>query len=52
VPRNHITKDEIKVLILKQKHKLQNEPNYTSDPKAVAHKHLNELIDRLEEFRY
>ena len=52
MPRNHITKDEIKVLILKQKHKLQNEPNYTSDPKAVAHKHLNELLDRLEEFRY
>ena len=52
MPRNHITKDEMKVLILKQKHKLQEEPYYTSDPKEVAHKHLNELLDRLEEFRY
>jgi len=52
MPRNHITKDEMKVLILKQKHKLQDEPYYTSDPKEVAHKHLNELLDRLEEFMY
>jgi hypothetical protein len=52
MPRNHITKDEMKVLILKQKHKLLEEPYYTSDPKAVASKHLNELLDRLDEFRY
>jgi hypothetical protein len=52
MPRNHITKDEIKVLILKQKHKVSTEPYYTSDPKSLAHKHLNELLDRLEEFMY
>ena len=52
MPRNHITKDEIKVLILKQKHKLKEEPHYTSDPKALASRHLNELLDKLEEFRY
>ena len=50
--RNQITKDEIKVLILKQKHKLISESYYTSDPKALANRHLNELLDRLEEFRY
>ncbi len=53
MPRNQVTKDEIKVLILKQKNKLALEPyQYTSDPKAVANKHLNELLDKLEEFRY
>ena len=52
MPRNQISKDEIKCLILKQKHKLINEPYYTSDPKAVASRHLNELLDRIEEFRY
>ena len=52
MPRNNITKDEMKVLILKQKHKLQEEPYYISDPKAIANKHFNELLDRLEEFRY
>jgi hypothetical protein len=52
MPRNQITKDEMKVLILKQKHKLNNEGYYTSDPKVVAQKHLNELLDRIDEFRY
>lgn len=50
--KNQITKDEIKCLILKQKHKLNNESHFTSDPKAIANKHLNELLDRIEEFRY
>lgn len=52
MPRNQITKDEIKVLILNQKKKLSEEQYYTSDPKVVANKHLNELLDRLDEFRY
>jgi hypothetical protein len=52
MPRNHITKDEIKVLILKQKNKVANEPYYSSDPKEIANKHLNELLDKIEEFRY
>ena len=42
----------MKVLILKQKRKIHEEPYYTSDPKEVANKHLNELLDRLDEFRY
>jgi hypothetical protein len=50
--RNGITRDEIKVLILKQKHKLSTEYYYGGDPKAVANKHLNELLDKLDEFRY
>lgn len=50
--RGNITKDEIKNLILKQKHKLITEEYYTSDPKSLANRHLNELLDRIEEFRY
>ena len=52
MPRNHITKDEMKVLIFKQKHKLNSERYHTRDPKALANRHLNELLDRLDEFRY
>jgi len=52
MPRNQITKDDIKYLILKQKHKLNNQPYFTSDPKTFANKHLNELLDKIEEFRY
>jgi hypothetical protein len=50
--RGNITKDQIKYLILKQKNKLFNENCYTSDPKALANRHLNELLDKIEEFRY
>jgi hypothetical protein len=52
MPKGNLTKEEMKYLILKQKDKLINENNYTSDPKAIANKHLNELLDRIEEFRY
>lgn len=52
MPRGNLTKDEMKCIILKQKLKLDLEPYYTSDPKSIAHKHLNFLLDRLEEFRY
>lgn len=52
MPRGQLTKEDFKILILQQKSKLANEPLYTSDPKSLASKHLNELLDRLEEFRY
>ena len=50
--KNQITKEEVKLLIMKQKNKLINEEYYTSDPKAIASRHLNELLDKIEEFRY
>lgn len=52
MPRNQITKDEIKCLILKQKNKLNNENYFDSNAKNFANKHLNELLDRIDEFRY
>ena len=51
MPRGQITKDHFKILILQQKNKVLCEP-YNEEYKKLANKHLNELIDRLEEFRY
>ena len=52
MPRGQLTKDEIKYLILQQKNKLIKESYFSSDPKAVASKHLNELLDKIEEYRF
>jgi hypothetical protein len=49
--KNKLTKDEIKVRVLKLKNKLNGE-NYTSDPRGLAHKYLNEILDILDEYRY
>ena len=49
--RQQITKEHFKVLILEQKNKVYYEP-YGDDYKDLVNIHLNELIDRLEEFRY
>lgn len=52
MPRGQLTKDEIKQQILKLKIKLQNEQvTFTSDPKALADKYLNEVLDKIEEYR-
>jgi hypothetical protein len=51
MPRGQLTKDHFKTLILQQKNKVIYEP-YDEEYKKIAHKHLNELIDRLEEFRF
>ena len=49
--KNKLTKDEIKVRVLNLKNKLNSE-NYTSDPRGLAHKYLNEILDILDEYRY
>ena len=51
MPRGQVTKDHFKVLILQQKNKIQHE-YCNEDSKRLAQKHLNELLDRLEEFRF
>ena len=50
--RGQITKEQMKNLILKQKHKLFQESNLSLTSKEVADKYLNELLNKLEEFRY
>jgi hypothetical protein len=51
MPRGQVTKDHFKTLILQQKNKTQHEKcdDYC---KGLINKHLSELIDRLEEFRF
>lgn len=48
MPRGQITKDIIKIQILKLKRDLDKEI-WTSDSKALAHKYLNKLLDKIEE---
>lgn len=51
--RNILIKDEIKAFVLELKMKLYNErSNYTTDPKALADKYLNEILDKINQFRY
>ena len=53
MPRNQITKDEIKVRILKLKDNLYTEQiGHNMDMKDLAHKYLNEVIDIIDEYRY
>ena len=52
MPRGRLTKEEMKYQVLKLKQKLQTEHiGYTSDPKALADKYLNEVLDKIEEYR-
>lgn len=49
--RNKLTKDEIKCYVLELKSELYNESiNYSSDPKSLAHKYLNAILDKLNEY--
>lgn len=51
MPRGKLSKDEIKYLILTQKHRVyQDSASY--EQKAFANHHLNELLNKLEEFRF
>jgi hypothetical protein len=51
MPRNQLTKDEIKTHILKLKNQLNCENiNWSSDPKSVANRYLNHVLDKIEEY--
>jgi hypothetical protein len=52
--RNQLTKDEIRNWVLKCKDDLYREQitQYTTDPKKIAHKYLNKVLDKINEFRY
>jgi hypothetical protein len=47
--KNQITKKEIKVQVEKLKTELYNEQTYES--KELAHKYLNKVLDKIEEYR-
>ena len=51
MPRNQISKDELKVRVLKLKDRLyKDQPSW--DAKGLAHKYLNEVLDIIDEYRY
>jgi len=53
MPKNCLTKEEIKAFVLEQKIKLDCENiEYTSDPKSLAQRYMNIILDRIEEYRY
>jgi hypothetical protein len=52
MPRNKLTKDEIKSFVLELKNKLNNENfGYSSDPKSLANRYINHILDKIEEYR-
>jgi hypothetical protein len=52
MPKGKITKDEFKCKVLQLKNALYYEKiSYTSDPKSLADKYLNMVLDKLNEYR-
>jgi hypothetical protein len=51
MPRNEFSKEEIKCHVEKLKDQLYKEHiGYTSDPKGLAHKYLNQVLDKIQEY--
>ena len=51
--KNQISKEELKVEILKLKRDLFNEHiRHDMDMKGLAHLYLNKVLDKIEEYRY
>ena len=48
MPRNQLTKEEIKVQVEKLKSELYNEKTFES--KDLAHKYLNKVLDKIGEY--
>jgi hypothetical protein len=51
MPKNTMTKDEMKCRVLKLKHMLFEEKRSESE-KNLAHDYLNRVLDIIEEYRY
>ena len=49
MPRGHLTKDIIKTEVLKLKAELDRE-GWSSDPKSMANKYLNKVLDKIDEY--
>jgi hypothetical protein len=51
--KNQLTKDELKVRVMKLKNNLYTEHiRHGMDMKGLAHKYLNEVLDIIDEYRY
>ena len=49
--RNQVSKDELKVRVLKLKNAVDGEPSTVCREKDLAHKYLNEVLFMLDEYR-
>jgi hypothetical protein len=49
MPRGELTKDIIRCEVLKIKRNLDRE-DWSPDPKELAHKYLNKVLDKIEEY--
>lgn len=50
MPRGRLTKEIIKCEVLKIKKELYEDGSWVSDPKGFAHKYLNKILDKIEEY--
>ena len=51
MPRGELTKDIIRCEVLKIKSELDREQiGWTSDPKGLANKYLNKVLNKIEEY--
>jgi len=51
MPRNQLSKDELKCYVLKLKNQLYESNHYEWD-KKVANEYLNKVLDKIEEYNY
>ena len=52
MPRNQLTRDEVKVRVEKLKNDLYYEEHrYGDEARGLAHKYLNKVLDVLDEYR-
>jgi hypothetical protein len=51
MPRTQLTKEAIKYEVLRIKDELNNDSYWTSDPKGLAQRYLNKVLDKIEEYR-
>ena len=52
MPKNNFNKDEFKIRVLKLKNELHHDQNLYSNPKNLADKYLNKVLDIIDEYRY
>jgi hypothetical protein len=53
MPRNQLTRDEVKARIERLKNDLHYEEHrYDDEARGLAHKYLNKVLDLLDEYRY
>ena len=50
MPRGQMTKDDLKCHILKLKNQVDHDEGYPGE-KAIAHKYLNMVLDKIDEYR-